>query len=111
MRSPSKLRDFVERTDGQYVGWKQFLIKHLGIDGGTNDLEKSWLRSKGGTGETMSDLWHNYLNSLGYAPGPLRQRVADFLDNYIAFSGAFYLQEDGLFKYLLEDGSGYYILE
>lgn len=85
--------------------WKRF----LGLNGGSgqtfHDLEQGYLRQQG-----MS-RWDLFLQSIGITIGVLRERMRQFLASIIGSPNSFYLQEDGISKYVLEDGSGFYILE
>lgn len=78
---------FARRNGGASVAgksgqeaWKAFLLLQTSPASGTvADLERIWLRKKGGTGETLNDLWNSYLNSKGFTSGTLRERKANFL--------------------------------
>lgn len=59
--------------------WRQFLLASAGKgDGSITDLEKRWLRAKGGTGETYFELWNSFLNTKGYTGGGLGDRKRRF---------------------------------
>lgn len=96
------------RTTGD--AWHQFLVGQTGIDGSIEDLERQWLRSEGASGETLHDLWGNYLSASGYTSGGLKDRFRAFVNSSGVIVTFVYLQEDGVSRYLLEDGSGAYIL-
>lgn len=62
--------------------WRQYLLASGAKgDGSTTDLEKRWLRVKGGTGETLRDLWNTYLNSKGFTGGGLNDRKRRFFES------------------------------
>lgn len=109
---PSKTTEFVENNDPTSVTkhpgdtWR----KHLSSNGGTgetfHDLEKSYLQAQG------HSTWDTFVDSLGYIVGVIRQRLFQYLSSTSTPpSTSYYLLEDGVSKYQLEDGSGFYILE
>ena len=70
--------------------------------GTPGDSWRAYLKANGGTGETRYDQEQAYMriNSLN-----------EITDVFQGAVGNYYVQEDGLSKYMLEDGSGSYILE
>lgn len=62
--------------------WRQFLLTQGGKgDGSTSDLEKRWLRVKGGVGETLNALWSSYLDTKGFVGGGLTDRKRRFFES------------------------------
>ena len=102
-----------------------------GQTGSLRDLEYIWLLSA--TGETygqINDLWFLYFESLGYATGTLGDKWFEYLVD-LGYSGSlndmlyefwlaggpatgpagYLLLETGVDKLILEDGSGFLLLE
>lgn len=62
--------------------WHQYLISSAGLgDGRIVELEKRWLKAKGGSGEKLSDLWSSYLTSKGITGGSLGDRKRRFFES------------------------------
>lgn len=62
--------------------WRQYLLASGAKgDGSITDLEKRWLRVKGGTGETLFDLWNSYLSSKGFVGGRIDDRKRRFFES------------------------------
>lgn len=85
--------------------WKRF----LGNNGGTGDtfyyLEMGYLRQQAKT------TWDLFLDSLGIFVGVIRERLSKFLSSILSTPSSYLVQEDGVSKITLEDGSGYLTLE
>jgi len=115
---PSKVNGWLKNNyPSSLVGtpgdnWKKFL-KDQGATGETfHDLEQSYLASQGSVFRTIHDRWSYYVNSAGQTSGTFLDRMRAFFEAIVAGpSSSYYLLEDGLSKYQLEDGSGFYILE
>lgn len=77
---PLIIENFIRRN-GYYSGehavaaWLRFLQHELGVQGYLFDLEKMWLRTLGANGETLHDLWANFLPQEGYTPNSQGMRL------------------------------------
>lgn len=107
---PSDIQDFVKRnepfsSDGTAGdSLKNYQQNHGGTGGTFYDIETSWIAAQGYT------TYGLLLNALGYVSGSVRERIRNFLLSYTD-SVSYYMLENNTDRYLLEDGSGYYILE
>ncbi len=87
-RQAAAKKMFAERNAASATGrsetdaWRQYLLASGAKgDGSITDLEKRWLRVKGGTGQTLTELWSSYLDSKGYAGGRLADRKRRFFES------------------------------
>jgi hypothetical protein len=114
---PSILRAFLQAVDPTTLtgdrsttdAWHQFLINQTATDGGLLDLERAWLHSEGAAGETLSELWSNYLGGLGFSSGSLALRMRQYFNSSAPTVTFRLLGEDG--SGILLEGSGALLLE
>lgn len=60
--------------------WLRFLQLKTSLKGTWTDLEKIWLRTNGATGNTLRDLWVDFLSKEGYAGNETGMR--QFFENW-----------------------------
>lgn len=90
------------------AAWLRFLQIKTGLIGYMYDLEKIWLRSLGGVGDTLHDIWVDFLLQEGYAGDKLGMKR--FFEAWTEASGdSFLLIEAG--DYLLLESSDKVLLE
>lgn len=110
----SKTNEFVSNNSPSDIigtpgdNWKSYLSHHGGTGDTFYDLESSWIN---GTASTLLDNIGAYIANLGFLAGYIFDRIRAFLSSILSPEADYYLQESSLDKYLLEDGSGFYILE
>lgn len=68
-RSPRALKDFLARNG--YHGaltstWTRYLQEQTGISGSVEDLERHFLRTRGGLGSSLSELWGSILGTQSF---------------------------------------------
>lgn len=109
------LVSFLQRNDsavmsGRYPveAWHQYLRSQTGASGSISDLEKIWLRTEGGVGETLHDLWTTMLHSKGYSGG-LDDMMRQFLAQAVDVASLSLLQQSG--ASLLMENANKLILE
>jgi hypothetical protein len=86
MSKPNNLLTFVSKVSATSAAgktgmdaWRQYLQADVGAPSGSlHDLEVRWLQKHGGTGSTIEDLWHSYLNGKAIPAGNLGNRKEQF---------------------------------
>lgn len=91
--------------------WKKFLTSQGGTGETFHDLEQSYLASQGSIFSTIHDRWSHFVNGAGYNTGVYLDRMRAYFGGIVTPANSYYLLEDGVSRYQLEDGSGFYILE
>ena len=111
---PSKINSWLSNNfPSSIVGtpgdnWKKYLTSQ-GATGDTfHDLEQSYLNNGR---QTIHDRWSAFVNSAGSAVGDFLDRMRHYFEGVVGSASSYYLLEDGVSRYQLEDGSGFYILE
>lgn len=64
--------------------WLAYLQGQLSSKGDLNDLEKAFVTSKGGSGQTLHDIWDSYLNSKSYT-GSYTDKLHSFCNTASTF--------------------------
>ena len=89
--TPSEINALLVRCGATiYVGgfakdnWIAYLSAQTSKTGTLSDLEKSFFKTKGGTGNTTHDLVDSYLNSKSYT-GDFRDKVKQFCNTASSF--------------------------
>lgn len=103
---PRVIEAFIRRNgfySGEHIpaAWLRFLQVELGVQGYLFDLERMWLRSLGGAGDTLYDLWVDFLLQEGYAPNKQGMRL--FFLNWT--------EDAGVAEFLLLESGDYLLLE
>jgi|GEM_PF-2973760 len=105
--SPDTIRSFIERNGGSNKkevseSWRIFLKSQGLNEARLPELEVEFLRSKGGIGTRLWDLWNSYLDSIGYS-GSVQEKINKFFKEYTLSSSSDLLMETGD-SLLLETG-------
>ena len=96
-------------------GWNSNLFTSPDFDGGDQDLDDcdgsgNWCNGSNTSASTFT--WGTFNSGIG-GVGTWGSTLVEILSAPTVFppNGGYYLQEDGLSKFTLEDGSGFYLIE